>query len=173
VWLVRDRTTILGPFVADRSDRQLTPESSRTGILFLKRNLPNTWVTPQHLECDVVTDVLAPNAPHDEESGHQSPMLAETPNESKSHWTRLVTKEVHASIGIDEEDGVPIIVVEASGLVGTSEAELREIVDIKLEEVLDDWSRVLGDEFKIDTASAGIHDGHPTNPCGDPRGVKR
>ena len=62
----------------------------------------------------------------------------------------VVTKEVGASIGIGEEDGVAIIVVESSGPVGATEAELREIVDVELEKVLDNRPRLVRHQLQFD-----------------------
>ena len=161
VRLHRHRSSLLGPFTADRDVRHLTPESGGAGILLLKRDLPGAGVAAQHLERGDAADVLSSHASHDEESRHEASTFAEASNESESHWTGRVTKEVGTSIGIGEEDGVSIIVVEATGRVGASETELREIVDVELDQVLDNRPRMVRHQLQIDRIGTGMHDGHP------------
>jgi hypothetical protein len=119
-------------------------------------------VAPQHLQGRDVTNVPTPHASHHEKSGHESPMSTETSNEAEPHRPGLVTKEVGASIGVGEEDGVAFIVIEASAPVGTTEAELGEIVDVELEEVLDNRPRVIRRQLHFERARARNHLGNLT-----------
>jgi len=157
--LHRYRTAILTPLAAHRRLGHLTPESSRARVLLLKGNLPDTRVTTQHRQRGVVADTATSHTSNDEESGHKPTSLMQSSNQAEADRTGLVTKEIRTSIGVREEDGVTLVMVETSDWVGTTQSKLREVVNVELEEALDHRAGLVRHQLKVHETRRG-HDGH-------------